>query len=204
MRSISSILLFLPTLVAAAPAKAAASSTPQIQISSAMATGSGCPSDSFATEISPDKTVITLGFDSFDADTGGNTASSDGDRNCLIFVNLEFPASCVEATMESTFHGFAQVGSGVDGEISAQYSLTTGASKSPSSMSFSGTAWAGGSEYTKQDNVTIPATIRPEGDRNVQLLIQARIDLTSTESTSTGTITVDDATIDFTKQTACR
>ena len=64
-------LLLSPTLAnplfAAQHDKRQSPPSDQITITSAMTSGNGCPQGSVSTSLSPDRTVVTFGFDAFQA-----------------------------------------------------------------------------------------------------------------------------------------
>jgi hypothetical protein len=61
----------------------------QITIISAMTSGNGCPSGTVTTTFSPDKTLVTFGFDSFQTYIGPGTKPQDHSKNCQIHLSLQ-------------------------------------------------------------------------------------------------------------------
>lgn len=61
----------------------------QITIISAMTSGNGCPSGTVSTTFSPDKTVVTFGFDAFQTYIGPGTRPQDHSKNCQIHLSLK-------------------------------------------------------------------------------------------------------------------
>lgn len=61
----------------------------QITIISAMTSGNGCPSGTVSTTFSPDKTLVTFGFDAFQTYIGPETKPQDHSKNCQIHLSLK-------------------------------------------------------------------------------------------------------------------
>lgn len=205
MRSFAA--LALPALVAASPAlnPNAVSDLPdpkEIQIVSATWSGNGCPANTVSTSISPDRTVITFGFDAFQTQIGPNVARSDNTKNCQLHLNLKYPGGFQYAVAESTYHGFALLESGITGTFLSTYyfSQDAGATTTTRTTITGGGIWAEGQVYTKADSVPTASIIYSPCGATGILNINNRISLTSSNSKAYGTISDDDATIAFTQQ----
>jgi hypothetical protein len=203
MRSFASFLL--PALAAASPvlnpnAKADLPDPKEIQIVSATWSGNGCPSNSVSTSISPDRTVITFGFDKFQTYIGPNIGRQENTKNCALHLNLKYPGGFQFAVVDSTYHGFALLENGVTGTFLSTYffSQDAGATTTTRTTIQGGGIWAEGQVYTKADSVATASVIfSPCGATGI-LNINNRISLTSTSSNAYGSITEDDATVAFT------
>ncbi|KAJ2903266.1 hypothetical protein MKZ38_010151 [Zalerion maritima] len=79
----------------------------EISIISASTSGNSCPSSTVSTDISPDRTVVTFGFDAFQTYIGPGTSIMDHTKNCQIHLNLKYPGGFTFSVVESTYHGFA-------------------------------------------------------------------------------------------------
>ncbi|KAI0436519.1 hypothetical protein F4803DRAFT_556937 [Xylaria telfairii] len=173
-----------------------------IQISSVSASGNGCPQGSVATELSPDRQVVTFGFDKFQTYIGPGTQVADRTKNCQLHLNLVYPGGFQFAVVESTYHGYAQLEKGVTGTFySTYYFSQSPADTTTTQTSISGGGiWEFGDVYTKQDQVPTASVIwSPCGATGI-LNVNNRIALTSTNSTASGTISDDDATVALTQQ----
>ncbi|KAI3330602.1 hypothetical protein F4824DRAFT_515467 [Ustulina deusta] len=173
-----------------------------IQISSVSASGNGCPQGSVTTSLSPDRQVVTFGFDSFQTYIGPGTSVADRTKNCQLHLNLVYPGGFQFAVVESTYHGYAQLEKGVTGTFYSTYYF----SQSPADTTTTTTSIAGGSPwdfgdvYTKQDLVPTAAIIwSPCGATGI-LNVNNRVALTTTNATAYGTISDDDATVALTQQ----
>jgi len=198
--------LLLPVLAAAAPlttqATADLPSANEVTIISASTSGNGCPQGTVSTDISPDRTVITLGFDGFQTYIGPGVAASDKTKNCQIHLNLKYPGGFTFAVLQSVYHGYAQLDTGVTGTFLSTYFFSQAASQTTTTRTTltGGGSWAAGQVYTKTDIVPTTALIFcPCGSTGI-LNINNRIALTSTNSKASGQVSDDDATVAFTQQ----
>ncbi|KXX82360.1 hypothetical protein MMYC01_201306 [Madurella mycetomatis] len=205
-----STAFLLPALVAASPVAqivgndgwADAPDPAQIQIVDASFSGSGCPQGSVSTSISPDKTVITFGFDAFQTEIGPGTRFPDRTKNCQLHLSLKYPGGFQFSVVESTYHGYAQLEKGVTGNFYSTYyfSQDAGATTTTQTSITGGGIWEQGQVYTKTDQVPTASYIFSPCGANGILNINNRIALTSTNSSAAGFITDDDATVAFTQQ----
>ncbi|KAK0734642.1 hypothetical protein B0T26DRAFT_632170 [Lasiosphaeria miniovina] len=182
----------------------------EITINSVRTSGSGCPRRAVTIDISEDRTVVTLGFDEFQTFFGrryGNSNTSR-DKNCDIRLNLHYPSGYTFAVLDATYHGFAQLDSGVVGSVSSSYSFPddrrtgrAGRSSATQTTIAGGGAYADGAVYTKHDVVPVAArVVGPCDGKNTTLLIRTRINLNSNNDSASGTLTGDDASIALTQQ----
>jgi hypothetical protein len=202
MKSLTALLL-LPALAFAAPTLDTRAG-PQIQVSSIVASGPGCPQGSFSADINDDGTVITFGFDSYQTQVGSGVSGSEREKNCDIFLGLRYPLGCTSAVISTTYHGFAQLENGVSGGFPATYSLSPGSiSGNPPETTFSSSQWSNGGVYTKQDSILTTATINSPSQQNVNFELRTRIRLNGANSNLAGVLTSDDATIAITQVKQC-
>jgi hypothetical protein len=202
-----SLAFLAPALVAAMPTlnPQAVSDLPDpkdIQIVSATWSGNGCPSNSVSTSISPDRTVITFGFDAFQTYIGPTTPVQENNKNCALHLNLKYPGGFQFAVVDSTYHGFAILEEGVTGSFFSTYFFSQDASATTTTRTTitGGGIWAEGQVYTKADTVPTASLIfSPCGATGI-LNINNRISLRSSNPNAFGSITDDDATIAFTQQ----
>ncbi|CBY02373.1 hypothetical protein IAQ61_006960 [Plenodomus lingam] len=194
--------LVLPALVAAYSQSGSAPDPSQITILDTSYSGNGCPQGSVSTSSSPDKTVITYGFDQFQTYIGPGTVPADRSKNCQIHLNLKYPGGFQYAVVDATYHGFARLDEGVTGTFITTYYFSQDAGKTQTTrMTAVGSpALALGQVYTKQDTVETTATIwSPCGTTGI-LNINNRISLTSKAASQAGEMSNDDATVAFTQQ----
>lgn len=174
----------------------------QITIIDTAYSGSGCPQGSVSTSTSPDKTVITYGFDAFQTFIGPGTTPADRSKNCGIHLNLKYPGGFQYSVVDATYHGWARLDKGVTGTFVTTYFFSQEASKtSTTRMSVAGGGkLAEGEVYTKNDKIETTATVwSPCGTTGI-LNINNRLSLTSSDSKASGELSNDDATVAFTQQ----
>ncbi|KIH93793.1 hypothetical protein SPBR_04430 [Sporothrix brasiliensis 5110] len=174
----------------------------QIQVQSVSFSGSGCPQGSVSTSISTDRTVVTFGFDKFQTFIGPGYDLGDKTKNCQLHLNLKYPGGFQFAVLDSTYHGFAQLDSGVTGSFYSTYYFSQDASATTTTQtSISGGGdWEGGQVYTKHDQIPTASVIYAPCGANGILNVNNRIVLASTDKKATGQVTDDDATVAFTHQ----
>ncbi|KAK3367344.1 hypothetical protein B0T24DRAFT_682478 [Lasiosphaeria ovina] len=203
------VAFLLPALAAASPLGAAtpdgwadAPDPAQIQVLSATFSGNGCPQGTVSTSISPDKTVITFGFDKFQTYIGPGFNPTEKTKNCQLHLNLKYPGGFQFSVVESTYHGYAQLDKGVTGTFYSTYYFSQDASATTTTQTSitGGGIWAQGQVYTKSDKIPTASYIFSPCGANGILNINNRIALTSSNSTAIGEVTDDDATVAFTQQ----
>ncbi|KAK4170046.1 hypothetical protein QBC43DRAFT_340554 [Cladorrhinum sp. PSN259] len=200
----------LPALAAASPVGqvvgndgwADAPDPTKIQIVSASFSGNGCPQGSVSTTISPDKTVVTFGFDRFQTYIGPGFSPTEKTKNCQLHLNLKYPSGFQFSVVESTYHGYAQLEKGVTGTFYSTYYFSQDASATTTTQTSiaGGGIWASGQVYTKADRIPTASYIYSPCGASGILNVNNRIALTTTNTTASGEITNDDATVAFTQQ----
>ncbi|KAK4102345.1 hypothetical protein N658DRAFT_515529 [Parathielavia hyrcaniae] len=200
----------LPALVVASPVAqvvgndgwADAPDPSEIQIVGATFSGNGCPQKSVSTNISPDKTVITFGFDKFQTYIGPGISPFERSKNCQLHLQLKYPGGFQFSVLESTYHGYAQLETGVTGNFYSTYYFSQDAKATTTTQTSisGGGLWADGQVYTKVDRVPTASYIFSPCGASGILNINNRIALTTTDRNAFGLITDDDATVAFTQQ----
>lgn len=90
--------------------------------------GSGCPSGSVASLVSPDNAALTMLFDSYVVDTSTSPAGLD-QKACTVRLELEGPPGWEYSLYTIDYHGYADLQEGTSGAQSSSYSFGTGAQK---------------------------------------------------------------------------
>lgn len=197
----------------------------QITINTVSTSGSGCPRSAVSVSISPDRTVVTLGFDSFHVGIGQSFSISDREKECNIHLNLHYPAGYSYAVIETTYHGFAQMDEGVEGAFETEYVFADEKGKGLVGGLLGGLIGGllgavgdllgvvtrvvipGGGLFADGDSFSItekvPANkkvLAPCDGKDVNLLIRTTISLSASKRDAQGQLVDDDATIDLTQQ----
>jgi len=196
--------LILPILAAAnpLPQSGTAPDPGQITIIDSSYSGNGCPQGSVSTSTSPDKTVITYGFDQFQTYIGPDTKPADHSKNCQLHLNLKYPGGFQYAVVDATYHGFARLDKGVTGTFLTTYFFSQDATKTSTTRmkAEGGNGLELGQVYTKGDTIETTATVwSPCGTTGI-LNINNRLSLTTTVANAAGELSNDDATVAFTHQ----
>jgi hypothetical protein len=204
MRPTTSLLLFpLSALCLPTNPSLASRQSPQVQFTSVSVSGSGCPSSIFPL-IDDIGTTLTLGFSEYQTNVGHDVASSQRELNCDIFLSLRYPLGCVTTVMNTTYHGFSQLDSGVTGTVTVSHVLSPGtvtSGQQSSPMTFAG--GVPGAVYTKKDVVRGKVDVRSENQRDVSLAVRTRVVLQARDQSVEGTLTLDDVTFTIAEAQKC-
>lgn len=170
----------------------------QIQIQSVTVAGNGCPPGTFTSQVSLDRTAVTLGFDQFAAEL---TPASDRDKTCAVVVQARYPVGCITAVVENTQHGFAELPAAVVGSLQAAYAVTPGriVGSAASQTSLSGAAYVFGQPWLKTDRIST-AVSATSTSRDVFMVVNFRDLLTTSGGATLASLRTDDMTIAFTDQ----
>jgi hypothetical protein len=123
----------LPAIALAAPSELVARQAPQgITIQQSTYSGNGCPQGSVSAIISPDRSVITFGFDQFQAVIGPRAKPSDKQKNCQLHLGLRYPSGFQVSLMTATYHGYVRLDDGVTANFLSSYYFSQAASKTVS------------------------------------------------------------------------
>lgn len=146
--------------------------------------------------------VITFGFDSFQTYIGPGIPISEKTKNCQLHLGLKYPGGFQFSVLDSTYHGYAQLEKGVTGAFYSTYYFSQDASATTTTQTSisGGGIWADGQVYTKNDQIPTASYIYSPCGANGILNINNRIALTSSNSSASGSVTDDDATVAFTQQ----
>lgn len=149
------LTLLLPLAVTATPLTTKPSSAPdpsQITIAQTSFSGNGCPQGTVSTSYSTDKTLVTFGFDSFQTYIGPGTAVADHSKNCQLHLTLNYPGGFQYSLVDSTYHGYVQMDTGVTGTFYSTYYFSQDASATTTTKAVltGGGQVAAGQVYTKE------------------------------------------------------
>lgn len=200
--------LLLTTLALATPVPDRRQSS-LARITSAALTGTGCPSDTFTSELSEDGQVITLGFDTYQTLVGPSADPDDREKTCDVAITINYPLGCTVASLSTTYHGFAQLEPGVTGTFAAQYNISPGSlsgdGASPFPVTVSSHGFGGdGNVFTKVDEeINSRVEVRNQHQRDVQFVVRSRIFVQARNGDVGGLLTQDDITVAIDSQGGC-
>ena len=163
-----------------------------VRVESITASGTGCPSGSYTTSLSPSRDVGTIAFRQYNA-----ALPSPNSRACTVTVTLTYPSGCTRGNFQGTNHGFAQVNSGVTGTYTTSYRSSTGNSANPPASTFSGPSWVNGNTFTKTD--IAPGQVVNRSPNTARVTYTATTQLNA-GSGSGASLTVDDISFRITNQ----
>jgi hypothetical protein len=195
----------LSAYAAASPieAVAAADVPTKVTIGSSTYSGNGCPQGSVSTILSDDRTVVTFGFDSFQAFIGPKSAQADKSKNCAIHINLNYPPGFQMSVMQATYHGYVRLDDGVSAQLYTSYFFSQAADKSATSRAtLRGAEYKAGKVYEKKDQIENASVVWSPCGASGILNVNNRIALTSSRNEAEGEVSTDDATIKFTQKIA--
>ncbi|MEU1554212.1 DUF4360 domain-containing protein [Streptomyces scabiei] len=83
--------------------------------------GSGCPAGTAGATVSPDNSTLTVTYDAFTAQAGGNAAPADARKNCQLVLDVKAPASSTYALFGLDHRGNASLPAGATATIKSAY-----------------------------------------------------------------------------------
>jgi len=170
----------------------------QVTIDKTSYSGNGCPAGSVSTLISPDKTVVTFGFDVFQATIGPGADPASKQKNCQLHLGLKYPAGYQMSIMTATYHGYVRLDQGVVANFISSYYFSQAAEKTAMTRTtLQGPEYKGGKTYTKQDSIANESMVWSPCGANGILNVNNRIALTASSPSAAGEISNDDATLKF-------
>ena len=92
-----------------------------VKIAGTSYSGSGCPKGSVSTILSDDRTVVTFGFDKFQALIGPRAKPADASKNCEIKMQLRYPNEYQLSIVRATYHGYIRLDDGVTAQFLSSY-----------------------------------------------------------------------------------
>lgn len=92
----------------------------QLQLGMPAIGGTGCPAGSAQAILSPDNTQISILFDNFIAEAGGNGKQLDR-KSCNIAIPVQVPQGFSVSVFKMDYRGYVSVPMGGQGEIRASY-----------------------------------------------------------------------------------
>lgn len=122
------------------------------QIRSVVAYGSGCREGSATSSISPDSRELSLLFDDFLVQSGGNSGRVSDKKNCVVEVRLGIPSGWSMTLMTADYRGFVALDPGAMAQHEVLYSFN----KAFTGSSFSTTNFVG----PRTENYFVRNTLR--------------------------------------------
>ncbi|KAK3393542.1 hypothetical protein B0H63DRAFT_19430 [Podospora didyma] len=183
-------LLLLGRAAVAFPAESASPSAniliqaSNINITSAVFSGNGCPAGSLSTSKNSDGTGLAFGFDKMEAWIGPGYTLSEKTRNCAITLTLAVRSGYTFELVSTTYHARARLPAQVKGVISSQYAFNTANTASTTQSSPAGPLQG---IYTQEEVIPKSARIASAcGVEKMVLQISTRMTLTASSASASG------------------
>lgn len=116
MKSVTQTLAKIAAIAACLSGTAALADAPDyVRVRSIVYAGTGCPAGSVAENVSPDKTALTLLFDSYVAEVGPGVPLNQKRKNCSINIDLQFPQGWSFTVATFDYRGYTSLQRNVKG-----------------------------------------------------------------------------------------
>ncbi|CAO2649870.1 Nn.00g011620.m01.CDS01 [Neocucurbitaria sp. VM-36] len=194
-------LLALLPLAAAAPALpdvnlGEAPPAGQVKIRGVSYGGTGCPQGTMSSQISADRSVVTLIFDSYIASIGPGIAVTEQRKNCQLNVDLEYPGGFQYSILSADYRGYAAIQKGISGTLKSTYYFSGQTAQTSTEYGFTGPV---NGDYLKHDEADSTSIVWSPCGATGMLNINSQVRLTSTNTSATGLLTTDSTDLKFTQ-----
>ncbi|KAK4032946.1 hypothetical protein C8A01DRAFT_50381 [Parachaetomium inaequale] len=182
----------LSLLLALTPSAISASILPRLNnvtVTSVSAHGLGCPEGTLSSNINPDKTTVTFGFDEFQAYLGPGYSVIEKSQTCTITLSLSYPPGSTFKITDAVYHGSARLDAGMSANIRSSYRITSDEAGGSAAQTQASAAGELLGVYTRTD--TIPSSSRIGsacGRGEAVLQITTRIAVTSSSASVSGNV----------------
>ncbi|KAH8716774.1 hypothetical protein GQ44DRAFT_624762 [Phaeosphaeriaceae sp. PMI808] len=156
--------------------------------------GNGCPQGTMSSQISEDRTTVTLIFDSYIASIGPGIALSEQRKNCQLNIDLEYPGGFQYSILSADYRGYASIQKGVKGTLKSTYYFSGQTAQSSTAYDFEGPV---SGDYLKHDEADSTSVVWSPCGEKALLNINSQVRLTSSISTATGLLTTDSTDLKF-------
>lgn len=116
--------------------------------------GTGCPSGSASVALSPDNKALSILFDQYVAEAGGNLSFDR--KNCNIAIPLHVPQGYSFAIVDIDYRGFTGLPVGGRAQLSVNYFIAGGGRGVRTSKTFYGPI---SSDYLKSDHLGLSSVV---------------------------------------------
>jgi len=194
-------------LLALAPLAAALPGLPTVEVGDAPPVGSvkirgvsyggtGCPQGTMSSQISADRSVVTLIFDSYIASIGPGISVTEQRKNCQLNVDLEYPGGFQYSILSADYRGYSSIQKGVTGTLKSTYYFSGQTAQTSTEYSFVGPVTG---DYLKHDEADSTSIVWSPCGAAGMLNINSQVRLTSSNSSATGLLTTDSTDLKFTQ-----
>lgn len=92
-----------------------------IRLGTPEAGGNGCPAGTVGASVSPDETSLSILFDQFMAEAGGDSGKTMDRKSCNIAIPVHVPAGLSVSIIAVDYRGFNSLPAGATARMSAEY-----------------------------------------------------------------------------------
>jgi hypothetical protein len=192
---------------ALAPLAAALPSLPTVEVGDAPPAGSvkirgvsyggtGCPQGTMSSQISSDRSVVTLIFDSYIASIGPGISVTEQRKNCQLNVDLEYPGGFQYSVLSADYRGYSAIQKGVTGTLKSTYYFSGQTAQTSTTYKFEGPT---NGDYLKHDEADSTSIIWSPCGAAGMLNINSQVRLETSNSKATGLLTTDSTDLKFTQ-----
>ncbi len=153
--------------------------------------GTGCPAGSASVSLSPDQDEISILFDNFVAEAGGDTRRTVDRKACELSVPLEIPQGYSATVIQTDFRGFNLVSRGGMNRLNTEYFWAGARGPSYSNM-YRGPQ---NEDYFATNGVVASGVVWTPCGMSTNLRIRATIMTQTNRSLDQSMMTVDSADI---------
>ncbi|KAK3215910.1 hypothetical protein GRF29_8g1492576 [Pseudopithomyces chartarum] len=158
--------------------------------------GTGCPQGTLSYQLSADKTLITLIFDSYIASIGPGIALAEQRKNCQLNVDIQYPGGFQYSVLSADYRGYASIQKGVTGSLKSTYYFSGQTDQSSTEYTFTGPVTG---DYLKHDTADSVSTVWSPCGASGMLNINSQVRLTASDTKATGLLTTDSTDLKFTQ-----
>jgi len=168
----------------------------QVQIKGITYGGNGCPKGSMSYQISQDRTIVTLLFDSYIASVGPGIALTESRKNCQLNVDITYPGGFQYSILSADYRGYAALQSGVQGTLKSTYYFSGQTAQTSTTYIFKGPLTG---DYLKHDEADSTSVVWSPCGAEGMLNINSQVRLESSNTSATGLLTTDSTDLKFTQ-----
>jgi len=158
--------------------------------------GNGCTQGTMSSQLSSDRTTVTLIFDSYIASIGPGIAVTEQRKNCQLNIALNYPGGFQYSVLSADYRGYAALQKGVSGVLKSTYYFSGQTEQSSTEYDFIGPV---NGDYLKHDTADSTSIIWSPCGAQGMLNINSQVRLSSSNSTATGLLTTDSTDLKFTQ-----
>jgi hypothetical protein len=133
--------------------------------------GTGCPGGSVSATLSPDAKSLSLLFDAYSVEAGGDTGKSFDRKSCNIAIPVHVPQGMSVSVLSIDYRGYNNVPAGASSQFNVEY-FFAGARGPSFTRAFKGPL---DSDYLIQNQLTAQATVWSKCGADVNLRTNSSI-----------------------------